>query len=722
MNRKIAYITACADTLYVLEIINNLSRQAYLLGYDLIVLTHFVNFTDGGNYIKGDENIYSLIESISFDGAIMDYSSYFSKELADRIEDMLFRRNIPVISLDYVSGKFESCIQDDQENFRRLTEHFIKEHGLRKIYCLTGPESDIHSIERVKGYKNALKANHIAIRNKNIFYGDFWIDSPKALANDILSGKIEKPEAIVCANDYMAFQLCLSLNRGGISVPSEIAVGGFDGNPDVLRCYPSVTTFYGANLKNAVDAVCRIHEKITGEKLGDRIDISTGISIGTSCGCCIDVSKAADNSQKDFDNSFIGNIYLHSNYSSMMNAVYSIEQLSGTLAQNMYLINEKSDFFLCLCSDWEGSYDDSDRFRREGYSDEMICIMSSIRMNCNCTSHNFILENILPDDFISNEPMTFICTPLHCLERCFGYCVRRYNSEIVFEDYYGEFCQIAANTIERIRMLKYENTLKENIRRLSERDILTGLYSKLGLEEQLRNVDNSKNYFGVLYCLSGTSETNDGNYGKEIIAFAQAVNLSAAGMITARIASNEFVIIGECDGSSHPEQLIMNTLNNNLKKIEKQQDISIMNSLVHLSVVIDSSIGVNKLPELLGQKLESYKCFGSDKNSIFISHIRKIHYNLYEKPQYDWNAKDEAAKLNISRSYFQHIYSKFMNISFNADVIAARISLAKRLLTETNLNVSVISERCGYENISHFMKLFRSKTGRTALEYRKSRK
>ena len=92
MNRKIAYITACADTLYVLEIINNLSRQAYLLDYDLIVLTHFVNFTDGGNYIKGDENIYSLIESISFDGAIMDYSSYFSKELADHIEDMLFHQ------------------------------------------------------------------------------------------------------------------------------------------------------------------------------------------------------------------------------------------------------------------------------------------------------------------------------------------------------------------------------------------------------------------------------------------------------------------------------------------------------------------------------------------------------------------------------------------------------------------------------------------------------
>ena len=719
MNKRIAYITASADTLYATEIIKAMSRQAYALGYDLVVLTHFVNYTDGGSYIKGDENIYSLIGSLPLDGAVMDYNSYFSKGLADHIEELLASRNIPVIALDYQSTRFESCIQQDRENFRKLTEHFIQVHGLRKIYCLTGPENDIHSVERANGYKDALRANGIAVRNKNIFYGDFWIYSPQSLAEDILSGRTEKPEAVVCGNDYMAYQLCLSLSKGGISVPSEIAVGGFDGNSDVLRYHPSITTFAGGNLENAVNAVSRIHEMITGDNSENKIRVETRIRIGASCGCRIDVSQAADNSQKNFDSNFNGNIYLHSSYSSIINKAFTLEQLSLALTQNMYLIDRNSDFFFCLCSDWEGSSDEPDNYRSNGYSQEMQCIMSSLRMNCECTFRSFSLGNILPDVYLSNEPMTYILTPLHCLERCFGYCVRRYDSEIVFEEYYGEFCQIAANAVEKIRMLRYENKLRENIRKLSERDMLTGLYSRLGLENRLRDSDSSKSYFGVLYYLCNTSADDDTS-ANETIVFSQAVNFSAAGMIAARTSANEFIVVGECYGSAHPEQLFINTLNNNLKSIEKQQNISILSQLVHFSSVTGNGSAPAELLSLLEAKLESYKCSGSEKNSVYLSQIRKLQYELYEEPQLDWNSETEAKRIGVSQSYFQHLYKQFHNTSFKSDVISARIALAEKLLLNTALNVSEIAERCGYPDTSHFMKLFRSKTGKTALKFRKT--
>jgi len=90
------------------------------------VLTHFVNYDDGGNYIKGDENIYSLIGAFPLAGAILDYSSFYSKALADRIEQMLSEKQIPVAALDYQSKRFPSCCQDDRAGFRALTEHFIR--------------------------------------------------------------------------------------------------------------------------------------------------------------------------------------------------------------------------------------------------------------------------------------------------------------------------------------------------------------------------------------------------------------------------------------------------------------------------------------------------------------------------------------------------------------------------------------------------------------------
>ena len=60
-----------------------------------------------------------------------------------------------------------------------------------------------------------------------------------------------------------------------------------------------------------------------------------------------------------------------------------------------------------------------------------------------------------------------------------------------------------------------------------------------------------------------------------------------------------------------------------------------------------------------------------------------------------------------------------MDVSFNSDVISARIALAERLLVSTNLNVCEIAEKCGYSEQSYFMKLFKNKTGMTALEYKR---
>jgi len=103
-----------------------------------------------------------------------------------------------------------------------------------------------------------------------------------------------------------------------------------------------------------------------------------------------------------------------------------------------------------------------------------------------------------------------------------------------------------------------------------------------------------------------------------------------------------------------------------------------------------------------------------------MSAIRELHYSIYEEPQHEWNSSSEADKIGISQSYFQHLYRECLDISFNADVIAARMTLAERLLLNTSLNVCEIAERCGYSDYSHFMKLFRKKNGKTALEYRKN--
>ena len=718
MRKRIAFITVNVEKLYQMSLIEAMWRQSATLGYDFVILTHFVNFDNETEHLKGDENIYTLIRQLSFDGAIIDLGSFYSRSLSKKLEDMFREKGIPIIALDYVSDCFESCLQNNREYFRQLTEHFIKVHGFTKIYCLSGPENVIHSTERVKGYKDALAENDIPFRQDHVFYGDFWINYAKSFAERIANGEIERPQAVVCGNDYMALQLCLSLAQNGINVPDDIAVGGYDGNPDVSSYHPSLTTFGSGFMENGVEAVCRLHKLISGESLRDRIEVYPVVKVGTSCGCKADTFEDADISDKMFARDMAMSIFMHSNYSSMMNNVKNLDECAIVLAQNAYLIYPNSDFFLCLCSDDEESSD-------SGYTDKMVCRMKYCNGKCDISQQEFSLDTMIPRQELTDQTSAYIFTPLHYLDRNFGYCVRRYSDSIIFEQYYSEFCQVAANTIERIRMLDYERALNDKIQRLSERDILTGLFSRKGLISQTESLSPDRRYYGVLYCIEGAQQLRE-QFGNEyvrqiIVSFAQAVNLSCVrGELAARTGSEEFIMIGECDDSNFPEQLFINSLKSNLKMIEMQQNISISSMLRRLSTVTDSSTAPTDMIAHLEKKLEDMRISSTDSSSAFLGKLRELQYNVYEEPQLEWTAEKASAQIGISTSYFQHLYRQFLNISFNADVISARLALAERLLVNTALNISEIAEKCGYPDASHFMKLFRNKKGMTASNYRKT--
>ncbi len=724
MKKRIALITTDVDRQYQINLIKIMSEQAAALGYDLIILTHFVNYANSSDYIAGEENIYSLIAKMRIDGAVMAFSSFYNTALAEQIEQMLHEKSIPVVALDYKSRLFPSCLQNDRKNFCTLTEHFIAVHGFTDIFCLAGPKDDIHSEQRIQGYSDAMQRHGIPVQPENIFYGDFWLAYAKDLAENIVAGNIRKPQAIVCGNDYMALQLSLTLLNHGIRVPEDIAIGGYDGNPDTDTFQPMLTTFSSTYLENGVDAVLMLDNLISPSADVPKIQTHPAIRIGSTCGCQTGVTDNAPQNQKRLDESLSNALYLHSSYSSVMNHVRSVKECSHAIMKNLYLLNADSNIYFCLCTDWEGDYERPENYRKHGYTDTMRCILSRIQGRNDDSDILFPLEDIIPAS--EAAPMTYICTPLHYQDRSLGYCVRscRYD-KIVFENYYGEFCQVTANAIEKIRTLAYEEYLQQKIQRLSERDIITGLYSRKGLEAQISSLDRTQTYYAVLYYIEGSERYRE-HFGEEyfrqlMISFSQAVNLSCMrSELSAHIGKNSFVIIGACDGTDFPEQLFINTLRSNLKLLEMHRNLSIPLTFPHFSAVTDHSTAPEDLLSILEKKLADYKNARNKSSDVYWTMLHELQYRIYEEPQLAWNAAEAAQQLGISTSYFQHIYKKNFEISFNADVIHARISLAERLLKQTHLSVSEVAEKCGYTDVSYFMKLFKKKNGKTAMAYKKS--
>lgn len=101
------------------------------------------------------------------------------------------------------------------------------------------------------------------------------------------------------------------------------------------------------------------------------------------------------------------------------------------------------------------------------------------------------------------------------------------------------------------------------------------------------------------------------------------------------------------------------------------------------------------------------------------SALIELREKIYRNPQKKWNVDMMAAEVNMSRSYFQHVYRDTFGVSCMTDVISGKIEKAKEILSETGCTVSQVAAMCGYDNDEHFMRQFKKIVGITPTCYRK---
>ena len=77
-----------------------------------------------------------------------------------------------------------------------------------------------------------------------------------------------------------------------------------------------------------------------------------------------------------------------------------------------------------------------------------------------------------------------------------------------------------------------------------------------------------------------------------------------------------------------------------------------------------------------------------------------------------------ANGLNMSSHYLSDLLRNQTGMNTQQHIHAFLIERAKSLLVTTQLSVSEIAYRLGFEYPQHFNRLFKSKTGTTPLEYR----
>ncbi|MBP5224701.1 MAG: helix-turn-helix transcriptional regulator [Lachnospiraceae bacterium] len=92
-------------------------------------------------------------------------------------------------------------------------------------------------------------------------------------------------------------------------------------------------------------------------------------------------------------------------------------------------------------------------------------------------------------------------------------------------------------------------------------------------------------------------------------------------------------------------------------------------------------------------------------------------FTMLSNCEREWASTNMSQMVGLSRSQFYKYYIDFFGISPMADLQRARIEKAKNLLTNKELQVTEVAERCGYASIHHFSRTFKEHTGKSPLQY-----
>lgn len=106
---------------------------------------------------------------------------------------------------------------------------------------------------------------------------------------------------------------------------------------------------------------------------------------------------------------------------------------------------------------------------------------------------------------------------------------------------------------------------------------------------------------------------------------------------------------------------------------------------------------------------------GERKQTRIIKNILEFIDRNYMLPI---TSKSVAEEFYFNPSYFSGMFKDHVGIPFTKYLVNIRMDESKRLLRTTNIKISNIARRVGYEDIQYFMKIFKTNTGTTPNAYR----
>lgn len=214
---------------HIFEIMVGLQKVLTEKGYEL----RLVDVTKE----KSIDVLGAMIAGKIVDGLVL-HSSIVSKEL----ERVVLKEEFPHIVLGCPEYKTQLCWIDNNNTLSgEMACAHLHRQGYRRMAFIGGQKQDIGSQNRLQGYKNVLEQRHMRWKPEYVLSGFSTVESG-ALMLEALLQLPEKPDSVICANNYLAVGAMNALRNHDVAVPKDMGLITFDAYPFSKITEPKMTT------------------------------------------------------------------------------------------------------------------------------------------------------------------------------------------------------------------------------------------------------------------------------------------------------------------------------------------------------------------------------------------------------------------------------------------------------------------------------------------------
>ena len=539
---------------YQKELVRLLMQEASPYGYNLAIITTYEIRKADTAYDAYGDLMLDFAPFEAFDACIVCLDTFHHRKIRERLVEALIGRSTgPVISFRERVDAFYSVCNNLNQKVGEVVR-YLAGIGRKRIFFMGGYPGHYDADQRLFYYKEAMAQLSLPLYDNSIFQGDLWWNKGEAAYQYFFQNPQALPDAIICANDFMARSLCDVLLEKGLRIPEDVAITGFDDDTAATSVSPEITTL-------SPDMALMAKETL---KLID--DLSKGIpreKVVVTEGKLL-VRRSTDPHAPQISDSLrcqsyyqalrrMTQAYIQESYFRIdLGGCLELPGMLRTIKDSLNLLGDFGDFYLCLFveKDEEGI----PYFGKKVLPETHLLMGIQDGKELSPPQKRFPTARLLPREAEKEEPQCFYFTLLSSQEYCFGYTAVSFPNPVTdislsFNDYH---ITIGLGLLDFSNYHRLRRLLEEK-ERLSKTDPLTGLWNRRGIEDFVSErwdswMGKEVSFFAVdldyLKAINDTYGHREGDRAIRTVATAlqEAMPENAA---VSRTGGDEFTILWE---------------------------------------------------------------------------------------------------------------------------------------------------------------------------------